>query len=1179
MAGRQTAFANGQVYQYQKEGINAEFRDATLEDVLLFLKNEAGYYLLYNSHMVKEVKNITFQKVHATVEEILDESLRNSELTYVINENKIVIKTRKEAVANETERQPQARVVKGKVTDARTGEALVGATIHVKGSSIGVVSDGNGEYNLFLGDSPEAVIVFSFMGMITREVVFTGQATINVALEERVMGLAEVVVSTGYQKFDKRESASSVFTIKAEEVIQGNALTIDNMLQGKVPGMMVLNSTSTPGAAPVVRIRGTSTISGNREPLWVVDGMILDDPVPIPTEELNNLDNVNLIGNAISGINPMDIEDINVLKDASATAIYGVRAANGVIVITTKRGHAGRPSVNYSGTFSATERPSYKKLHRMNSQERVEVSKEIERRALAYGFPPARVGYEGLLMDYYDRKLTTDEFLRKVQSMEKLNTDWFDVIFRTAFTHKHNISLSGAHDKLNYYLSMAYTGSDANVRDNEAKLYNAMMKMEYILNPKVKVAAQLMADISKKKYYHSSLNAYQYAYETSRAVPAYNEDGSLAFYNKVQGYSNQPLIFNFLHETANSGRSLNGNNIHFNANLEWRVLPGLRATGTFNISTANTADKEWYSENTYHAATLRGINYGRPLPTDQNYRTNYISLPYGGELKNNNTHSFSYTLRGQLDYNNLFNGRHSLTLVAGTEVRSLKYDGIRTTRWGYLPERGEKFVAINPVEWPKYQEMVDANPNVVTNRLTNTMSFYGVAAYSFRSRYIFNANVRADGSNKFGQDPSTRFLPIWSMSGRWNIHNEKALTEIMWLNEFAVKSSYGIQGNVADEQTPSMILELGPREALSGYYMNYLSILPNPYLKWEKTNSFNIGTDFALFNNRVSGTFEYYHKKGHDQIVRTEVVPTVGVTSMSINVGDIMNKGYEMILNVVPVKTKDFTWSLHVNGGRNVNRVTRGETTREYSYMEYINASAIVKGKPINSFYSYKFDKLDEQGLPTFLNTTELTGTTREEMYANVFEYSGKKIPDIQGGLGSTIRYKDLTFNFFFSYSLGSKVRMNNLYSNSGQRLPNPEQNMSREFVDRWRQPGDEAWATIPTLSTDNLSNVLQEALDRTGHQIVIASNGWQMYNHSNIRVVPGDFLRLRSLSLRYQLPREQCNKLGAQMVSVRLEGNNLFTLASKKLFGQDPEQVAFGGIGATTPPVSSFSFGLDVSF
>jgi outer membrane receptor protein involved in Fe transport len=474
--------------------------------------------------------------------------------------------------------------------------------------------------------------------------------------------------------------------------------------------------------------------------------------------------------------------------------------------------------------------------------------------------------------------------------------------------------------------------------------------------------------------------------------------------------------------------------------------------------------------------------------------------------------------------------------------------------------------------------MVSAHPNVVTNRLTNTLSFYGVAAYSYRSRYIFNANVRADGSNKFGQDPRTRFLPIWSVSGRWNLHNEELL-DVSWLNELAVKSSYGIQGNVSDEQTPHMILNLGSRDELSGFYANTLATLPNPLLKWEKTNSFNIGLDFAFLNNRVSGLFEYYHKMGHDQIVRTEVVPTVGVTSMSINVGDIMNKGYEMILNVTPVQSRHFTWNLHVNGGRNVNRVTRGETTREYSYMEYINGSAIVKGKPNNSFYSYKFDNLDAAGLPTFLNTKELTGTTREEMYAEVFEYSGNRVPDIQGGLGSTFRYKNLTLNFFFSYSLGAKVRMNNLYSNSGQRLPNPEQNMTKEFVNRWRQPGDEAWAVIPTLSTERLDNLVQQLFDMTGYQIQISNNGWQMYNHSNIRVVPADFLRLRTLALRYTFPQEMLRGTGIKMASLRAEGNNLFTIASKKLFGQDPEQVSFGGVGATTPPVSSFSLGIDISF
>ena len=467
-------------------------------------------------------------------------------------------------------------------------------------------------------------------------------------------------------------------------------------------------------------------------------------------------------------------------------------------------------------------------------------------------------------------------------------------------------------------------------------------------------------------------------------------------------------------------------------------------------------------------------------------------------------------------------------------------------------------------------------PDVVTNRLSNYLSWYGVLSYAYKSRYIINGNIRADGSNKFGQDRSTRFLPIWSVSARWNIMNEPFLENVMWLNELSIRGSYGIQGNVSDDQTPSMIIQLGSIDEISGDYISTLSKLPNPFLKWEKTTSYNIGLDFSLFNNRLSGALEYYYKKGNDQIVSVEVAQTTGTSSMSLNVGDIMNRGYELIINAVPVKTKDFSWSLSFNTARNINLVTQGGMEDEYTYAQYVDGSAVLQGYPINSFFSYKFAGLDAEGLPTFKDIEETEGATKQDMYAKVFSYSGNRIPDIQGGFSTTFSYRNFTLGLFFSYSVGAKVRLNNLYSNTGQELPNPQQNMSGEFVNRWRQPGDEAWAVIPALSTDDLSMSTGILGSR---EIEIANNMWQMYNQSDIRVVSSDFLRLRTAYLRYAIPQKVCDALHIGAANVRIEGNNLLLFCSKDLNGQDPEQLGFGEIGITTPPVASFSLGLDITF
>jgi TonB-linked outer membrane protein, SusC/RagA family len=812
----------------------------------------------------------------------------------------------------------------------------------------------------------------------------------------------------------------------------------------------------------------------------------------------------------------------------------------------------------------------------MNSKDRIAVSKEIESKGLAYNFIPAAVGYEGLLYDLYDRKITYDQFLEDVSILETNNTDWFDLLYSNALSHKHNISISGANDIVNYYLSGGYTSNKSNLNNTGVEKYNALMKFNIKMAKNLTGTFQLRGSFLTKDYLHSSIAPYEYAYNTSRAIPAFNPDNSYVYYTKEEGFKNEILGYNILNEIENSDRTVNTSQYAINANLEWKIMTGLRLTGTLGLNNSSTNDREWYSERTFAAASLRRLSYGTPLPTDIIWREEQCSLPYGGALKNTDTRNFGYTGRVQIDYNRTFADKHNITLVGGSEIRSTQYKGLKSTSFGYLPDRGETFVAIDPAQWPKYKEMLLNNPNVVTNRLSNFVSLYGIATYAYKSKYIFNLNIRADGSNKFGQDKKARFLPIWSVSARWNINEEKLFRDISWLNNLSIKGSYGIQGNVSDDQTPKLIMQLGSLDQLSGEYMSTLSKLPNPYLKWEKTNAYNIALDWALFNNRLSGTVEYYYKRGKDQIVSYEVPATTGSTYMSLNMGDVMNKGYELIINATPIKNKDFSWTISLNGAKNVNRVTRGGLESEYTYSQYTSGRAVLEGYALNSMFSYQFAGLDNNGLPTFKNTEEKDGITRKEMLNNVFVYSGNRIPDIEGGLSNRLNYKNFSLGFFFSYSLGSKVRINNLYSNSGQRLPRPDQNMSNEFVNRWQKPGDENITNIPALSTEQLD---MSSGSFTKRKISIADNGWQMYNNSDIRVASGNYLKLRSVNLRYNFGSSVCSKLRVNSANISLEAYNLFTIASKKLNGQDPEQVSFGGLGATTPPISSFSMVLNLTF
>ena len=563
------------------------------------------------------------------------------------------------------------------------------------------------------------------------------------------------------------------------------------------------------------------------------------------------------------------------------------------------------------------------------------------------------------------------------------------------------------------------------------------------------------------------------------------------------------------------------------------------------------------------------MNYGDELPTDRNFVETRCRLPYGGELKNDNTLSSTYTVRAGFNYFKRLHETHEIDVNVGSEARSVKYDGISTVQRGYLPDRGKKFVAINAAEWPLYNEWLMANPDVVVDRLTNVVSFYGTFTYTYDDRYTANFNIRTDGSNKFGQDKSTKFLPVWSAAVRWNIHNEVFFRNVQWMNLLALKGSYGVQGNVHSDQTPDLIVSMSGMDDVSKEYMSSLNKLQNPYLKWEKTKSYNLALEFAFLNNRISGYAEYYLKKGEDQIITKRVSMVSGKRDVSINGGDVENKGWEFTLNGTPIKTKDFTWGLSLNMYQNYNKVTSKNQTQTYDYKDYLQGNLIMESKPLDGFYSYKFDGLDEEGLPKFKDIDEPDGISKEEMFAKAFTYSGKRVADFNGGFSTYFSFKGFTLNALFAFSVGKKVRLNNLYESTGQMLPLPQQNMSDEFVHRWRKGVNEN-TNIPALSDLSLAYSDME------RKYTISSNMWEMYNNADLRVVSGDFLRMRNISLSYNLPEHLYKHIGVSGVSLRLEAGNLWLWANKKLRGQDPEQMTLGS--GTVPPTKSFTFGLNIS-
>ncbi len=1164
------------LYAQNEEGkISISVKDASMKEVLEVLKKN-NYRLVYSTAVIDACKKkVTLDMKRATPSQVLDEAFKETNLVYKIEGSLITIKEVK---------KDESLVAKGVVKDEK-GEPIPGVSVLIKGTVTGTATDSKGNFQLKVAKN--SALIFSFLGMETKTVFVETETPMQVVMKEMNNEMDEVVV-TGFQVLKKRESTSSIVSLKAEDIIEPVGTSIDQMLQGKVPGMSVMQMTSTVGAAPKIRIRGSSTIIGNREPVWVLDGVVLEDPVKLDATELNSMDRVNLIGNAISGLNPEDIERIDVLKDASATALYGTKAANGVIVITTKRGKLGDPSIRYSTSMSFIERPSYDELFMMNSKDRIEVSEEMHRRGLEFtGFTPKNVGYEGALLRLWGNEISLDQFYKEVKKMKEANTDWFDLLFRNSFSHSHTLSVSGANDRTDYYFSVGYSNQRGAPLQEQGERYSFMSNLGFKVSPKFRVNVSLSASISRTD--RPTEDLFQYAYTTSRAIPAFNEDGSYAFYDKsvLQASPTQvPLTYNVFNELDYSGSYNKTRSINTNITLDYKLSSLLSVSAVLSYNTGENEAVSYWDERTYKVSTYRGVPYGYDKNNFtsiqlKDYKEKVCMIPYGGILETKNDATDSFMGRASVSANKSFNDVHSVSMSVGIDVKSTKANGYNKIDWGYLPDRGKKFTSIEQIsDWPYAVTQMQRLVPIVSDNTNNNFSYYATAAYSYRSKYVFSVNLRGEASNKLGDDKDARFLPIWSVSGRWNVSDESFMRSIEnVITSLGIRSSYGIQANVTDAHNPNMIIGLGAIDTKSEEYKASLVSLPNHGLRWEKTYSFNIGVDFDLFKGKLSGVFDYYMKKSTDQLLSVEVTSTNGGKIVTINGGDLKNQGWDFSLSATPIKTKNVTWGLTFNTSKVYNEV-QNATERIPTYSDYLSGSIVKNGYALNSFYSYRFGGLNDKGYPVFLGVSDhdeegnLTVTTREQAFASALKYSGKREADLTGGLTTYFKVKNLSVNFMFALSLGAKVRLNDLYEGDNFKLPYPHQNMGTEFLDRWQNPGDET--DIPVL-TDEYLSFYNQCDNKTKIMDDVASNYWQMYNNSDLRVVSANFLRCRSVSMSYSIPNDIVKKMYLKSMSFSLSVSNPFVIKAKGLKGRDPEQVTLGS--GTIPPQQTYSFMLNVTF
>ena len=1100
-----------------------------------------------------------------------------------------------------TQTAAQDHVVSGMVFD-KTGEPLVGANVRVTlGRKVWTAqTDSKGAYRVKLpaGTSTAGLsISASYLGMKRQ----TKSGRSNVAhydfmLDDHSQSLGEAVV-TGYGTISTREKTSAITSLKMEEILMPGMTSLEQALEGRVPDMVFMQNSGEVGATARMRIRGTSTLIGNREPLWVLDGIPLSDPVDVTNEQLNDPDYINYIGNAISGINPQDIERVDVLKDAAATALYGTRAANGVIVVTTKKGEPGPPRITYNSQLKYTARPRYsdRDIYLMNSQERVQFGQELMN--LHYTFPNhmTMVGYEGAYHRFVTGQTDYNGFLAEVQRAETVNTDWFKLLTHDTFNHNHTVALSGGSETARYYASLGYNREEGVQLHHNNDRYTASLNMQTRIAKVIQANIRLNANVQKKTQLPGEIDLLGYAYGTTRALPAFNNDGSYFFYQRhaynvgTDKNEQYKYAYNILNEIENAEKLYSSNGIMAALDLTYRFKTLLDLTLTTSYQRTHSDNSTWFGEKSNYAAQLRNAEYGQaPIPGDYGLS----DMPYGGVYNTGTNVNENFTLRAQANFRHALGEKkqHLLSASLGYEMNVSNTDGFSENTRGFFKSRGLKYVNMTAEEmnrFPKYASWVAHNHPTLRADKTHRLSGYAILSYSYGSLFSLSANTRFDASNKFGSRSNEKFLPVWSASGMLNLKS-LLLRQYDAVSDLRLRTSFGKTGNMVDNQTPNLLLR---QESLDTYYgenVAKVDALPNPYLRWEQTDQWNVGVDASLFDYRLTVGVDAYYKHTKDAFDNTLVSPFNGVENYVMNGSDITNSGFSINLSAYLLKTRDWSWLVSANYSVVYNSINT-KTANKYKIEKYLNGTAIMDGKSIGTFYSYNFIGLDPQnGLPLFDDYRDrqhlLEGQPLDRIMERVGVVSGSREPNFAGSFYSTLRYQQWSLSASFNYALGNKIRKFALYKDVLDGVSS-ENNVRKEFTHRWRKPGDERHTQLPSLISpsdpafgDNRYHWSAATPAATQGFEAFADNYWMMYDNSNARVVSGSYLRLSNLALRYQFTRKQLKGLPFSNLAFDAAMTNVFTLKSSALEGQDPTQSGFS-LQTSLSLRPSFTFGLRVSF
>lgn len=1125
--------------QTQPRRISLKLTNVDVLHALREVNRMSGNQIMFkNEEVQKEKVKVSVNLTNVTVLEAVEAVLRNTNLNHTVNGEVIIVSPDSSTPHPNNKQKPASpKVLTGKVQD-ENGEPLVGASILISGTNTGGATDLNGAFSIETsGVNEGATARVSYLGYVPQHLPLKSLINAVIVLQPDANTISDVVV-TGYQTIQRERMTGVTTTITSAQIANKGFTNIEQALGGTISGLNV-TTTGRPGQDTQIMIRGANSLTGSTEPMWIVDGMPMQGDVP--NVSMSTDLRTNIITTGIGNISPDDIRSITVLKDAAATAIYGARAANGVIVIETKSGLEGKTRFSVSANFGITDRPS-NNVSMMSSAQKIKFERQILSDQIGYIYNPGRV--TSLLQKLTYQEITEAEAENEIARLSGINTNWFKEIFKPAFQQQYNFTMSGGDAKTQYYASLNYLDQTGIEPNNAYDRIGMNIKLSHAPRSNIHISGGINGTVRNDRSSASEIDPLSYALYANPYERPYNEDGSYAYdqsWDPTQSTLREDLKWSTLNAIEDMKRNTQTQrylNLQLSLKLEWEIIKGLMfAThGTYSANSNNTRLVE--GENTY-------TNFKR------NWLNNYMSeVPLDlvrGSLSESNGYSTNYTWRNTLQYSCEFNDKHYLTLFAGQEI----WNNTGYTSSNYYPVFDEKHrVGGYPDMSGIDGSEIDLSSFGGTGKNVQKMSsFFGNASYSYMDKYIFTGSMRYDGSDIIGNN--NQFTPLWNVGARWNLHKENFLKDTKWINQLSIRSGFGYTGSIDKNALPFLTMTMGQSLRYDGQIIPTSFSYPNYNIKWQTKQDFNVGLDILLFDYRMELGFNYYHNISRDVLDNMELPQSSGRRVIKSNVANIYNRGVEIDLGLTLLRKKDLQWYAKFNITMNDNEVrnTYYKSVDDLPNVRFTQGAQFVENYPVGSWFGYKFAGVDPITGYVLVYTgngdaTHAMGLSGSGWATPRASYLGKSIPPVTGGFSTSVNWKQFVVSANFEFKEGHKITSFNTF----RRLDSK----NRHSVDenRWRQPGDVS--NIPMLSE--------------------LSTSYSLYMYDS-RLEKGDYLRCSYLNVGYDIKSPALKQVGFSTARVSLTGNNLFTLSKYK--GIDPSLM-----GQTGYPVSrSYIFTLNLGF